>query len=204
MNAQLNTPFTTLIIDRQPMFQEALTQVIETLFPNAQVEATRSSLSALQYLRQHPCHLVVLDVELDNSDGFEFVRRARARGYTGKIVFVSGHHHPLYSDTAHKIGANGFVLKTESSTTIAESINSVVRGYLVFKQDAEQSAKHPALSSRETIVLNYLIQGYSNKRISELLSLSSKTISTYKTRILDKYQVESIIELTRLQNQLAA
>ncbi|MCG6262640.1 helix-turn-helix transcriptional regulator [Vibrio vulnificus] len=55
-----------------------------------------------------------------------------------------------------------------------------------------------ALSEREVTVLSYLMQGYSNQKISELLMLSNKTISTYKARILKKYNAKSIVEIAEV------
>ncbi|MGR5543013.1 response regulator transcription factor, partial [Vibrio campbellii] len=70
-----------------------------------------------------------------------------------------------------------------------------------FKLDSHAGThKQTHLSEREQVVFDYLVQGYSNKQISELLSLSAKTISTYKSRILDKHNASSIIELMNYQN----
>lgn len=93
------------------------------------------------------------------------------------------------------MGANGFLNKNEARETIADAIVSVSRGYSMFKSTHTPSSGDVTLSNREAMVFHYLAQGYSNKKISEQLSLSAKTISTYKTRILKKYHADSLIEL---------
>jgi two-component system response regulator FimZ (fimbrial Z protein) len=192
----------TLVIDSQPIMRTAVEQLVYELLPRAQVLQASSATFGVQVVKNHAIDLVILDVDLENSDGFEFVRRARAHGYKGKILFLSGNKHPMYSDTARKLGANGYVAKFESTPVLKEAIISVIRGYKVFKQERTTSRRNTTLSNRETVVFNYLVKGYTNKKISELLSLSSKTISTYKSRILDKYNVDSIVELMNLQEHL--
>lgn len=191
----------TLVIDSQPILRNAVEQLVYELLPQAQVFQANSASFGVQMVKNHDIDLVILDVDLENSDGFEFVRRARAHGYKGKILFLSGNKHPMYSDTAYKLGANGYVAKYESTPVIKEAIISVTRGYNVFKRETTRR-RNTTLSNRETVVFNYLMKGYTNKKISELLSLSSKTISTYKSRILDKYNVDSIVELMNLQEHV--
>lgn len=108
----------------------------------------------------------------------------------------------MYSETAKSLGANGYVSKLENTLVLKEAVLSVLRGHSAFKKTDNLKKRNTTLSKRETVVFNYLIKGYSNKKISEMLSLSTKTISTYKARILDKYKVDSIVELMRIQQHI--
>ncbi|MFM2586961.1 response regulator [Vibrio sp. TBV020] len=192
-----------LVIDSQPIMREAIGNIIHDLSASTQVYQSASSSFGLQIINNHSVDLVILDIDLDGSDGFEFARRSRAHGYKGKILFISANQHPMYSNTARQLGANGYITKTESTAMLKEAIVSVSRGFTVFKNDeGTKNRRHTKLSKRETIVFNYLLKGYTNKQISEILSLSSKTISTYKSRILEKYKVDSIVELMRLQQHV--
>ncbi|KGY13928.1 regulator [Vibrio tubiashii] len=189
-----------LVLDSQPIMREAISQFVFDSFSNTNVYQAATSSLGTQLVKAHEIDLVLLDVDLTGSDGFEFVRRARAHGYKGRILFISNNPHPMYSSTARKLGANGYVTKQESTEVIREAMLRVAQGYSVFKRnEAEKKPRCTTLSNRETVVFNYLVKGYSNKKISEILSLSSKTISTYKSRILEKYEVDSIVELMRLQ-----
>lgn len=192
----------TLILDRQPIMREAIAKLAHEGLTNPNVFHADTLLSAIQTLKQQEINLILLDVDLKESDGFEFVRRARAHGYKGQILFIANNHHPMYSDTARKLGANGYITKQEETPVIREAISRVARGYTVFKRREAEKRATTTLSKRETVVFNYLVKGYSNKKISELLSLSSKTISTYKSRILEKYQVDSIVELMSMQQHV--
>ncbi|WP_285375645.1 response regulator transcription factor [Vibrio sp. B172a] len=81
---------------------------------------------------------------------------------------------------------------------VVDAIVSTVKGFRVFKSGL--SEHYPALSVREQMVFDYLALGYSNQKIAQTLSLSEKTISTYKSRILQKYDTKSIVELVNLMH----
>ncbi|WP_165314014.1 response regulator transcription factor [Vibrio ziniensis] len=188
---------TALIIDSFPMVQQAMQQMLHTNHNFEKVLLASDAFTAASALRQYDIDLIILDIQLAGFDGLDFLRRMRAKQFAGKILFVSSNEHGMYSNAAKKMGANGYVLKTENTEIIQDAISSVLRGYNVFKHNSDN--EFSALSKRETIVYNYLVKGFTNKRISELLSISTKTVSTYKSRILNKCNVDSIIELVQLK-----
>ncbi|MGY6377883.1 LuxR C-terminal-related transcriptional regulator, partial [Vibrio parahaemolyticus] len=111
-----------------------------------------------------------------------------------RLLFVSSRDYSSLSKAAYEMGANGLLNKNEARETIADAIVSVSRGYSMFKSTHTPSWGDVTLSNREAMVFQYLAQGYSNKKICEQLSMSAKTISTYKTRISNIHHLDSLIE----------
>lgn len=188
-----------LILDKQPIVRNALVSMLENMAIQCQILQFDSTKHAYRALREQNIDMIILDVDLNDGNGLDFIQRVRKGGFTGRVLFVSSNSHPLYSHTAKNVGANGYILKTEDASLINNAILATYRGYSVFKQCLVSMSGVPELSERESVVFNYLSKGYSIKKISELLSLSSKTISTYKSRILEKYNANSIIEIIELQ-----
>ncbi|MFV8458136.1 response regulator [Vibrio owensii] len=184
-----------LIIDDQPLYSEALASLVQTAFQSVNVVESTDSAEVMAIIRNQPVDLVILDVVLGDRDGMRLAKNILATGYQGKILFISSRDYSSLSKAAFEMGAHGFLNKNEAKATIMDAIVSVTRGYSMFKATHNQSSGNVALSNREAMVFHYLAQGYSNKKISEQLSLSAKTISTYKTRILKKYHAESVVEL---------
>jgi two-component system response regulator FimZ (fimbrial Z protein) len=184
-----------LVVDRFPLIRDSLSRILSDLSDYNLVHQTGSVETALKLIETNNIGLIVLDVNLDQADGFELLRKAYTIGYSGKAIYVSSYGYPIYSETAYKLGANGYISKSEEPSLIKDAICGVSRGHNLFKTDYRCTKRNLVLSQRETVVYNYLKKGYSNKQISEFLGLSAKTISTYKARILDKYQVGSIVEL---------
>lgn len=184
-----------LIIDDQPLYSEALASLVQNAFQTVNVVESTDSAEVMELIRNQPVDLVILDVVLGNRDGMRLAKNILATGYQGRILFISSRDYNSLSKAAFEMGAHGFLNKNESKETIMDAIVSVTRGYSMFKATHNQSSGNVALSNREAMVFHYLAQGYSNKKISEQLSLSAKTISTYKTRILKKYHAESVVEL---------
>lgn len=188
-----------LILDNQPIVRNAIVSIInKTIMPSGIIQSN-SIKKAVSIVREKDIDMIILDVELLDGNGLDFIQYIRRSGYKGTVLFISSGNHPLYNYTAKNIGANGYILKTEEESLISDAIIATHRGYFVFKQCLSDVNGFPNLSERESVVFSYLSQGYSNKKISELLSLSSKTISTYKTRILEKFNASSIIEIMEMQ-----
>ncbi|WP_238128993.1 helix-turn-helix domain-containing protein [Vibrio cincinnatiensis] len=81
-------------------------------------------------------------------------------------------------------------------------METILNGYTYFKSEVDRKSPVVTLSKQELAVFRFLVDGKTNKEISTILSLSPKTISTYKTRILEKYKVKSIIELMNLRDSV--
>ena len=184
-----------LIIDDQPLYSEALASLVQTAFQSVNIVESTDSAEVMDIVRNQPVDLVILDVVLGDRDGMRLAKNILATGYQGKILFISSRDYSSLSKAAFEMGAHGFLNKNEAKATILDAIVSVTRGYSMFKATHNQSSGSVTLSNREAMVFHYLAQGYSNKKISEQLSLSAKTISTYKARILKKYHAESVVEL---------
>ncbi|MCF7500326.1 response regulator transcription factor [Pseudoalteromonas sp. L1] len=190
-----------LLVDDHPMVATAIKMVLAKSTLVNEVHAVASQKEALQFLKIHNIALAILDIELEDSDGFSLYKRAVSNGFAGKVLFLSAKHDKHIIRTAAKLGAQGFVNKAESLEDISAAVEMILRGYTFFPQEhliASEKDIDELLTERELAVMNYLLQGLSNKDIGEKLFISNKTVSTYKAKIFEKLEVDSIISLAKL------
>jgi two-component system response regulator FimZ (fimbrial Z protein)/two-component system response regulator EvgA len=188
-----------LIIDDHPLVCVAIKALITELPTVSTVFTTINANTAQSLIEKQGINLIILDVNLGDHDGFDFMRRLSSRGYTGKVLFFSAETSPMFSELAFKLGADGYVCKAEAHSILKDAVTSIANGYTFFKFKSKrnQSQDVTPLSQREAVVMNHLLQGRSNREIASILSISEKTVSTYKKRILDKYSVSNLVELSR-------
>ncbi|ROO67529.1 LuxR family two component transcriptional regulator [Vibrio crassostreae] len=197
-------PKRCLVIDSFPLVRETLSQQLLSLETVAEVKESCSVADTLSQLKKERFDLLTMDVELGQDNGFELMKRAKATGYQGKILFISRFDYSLYSALAKKNGANGYISKTEPTLIVRDAMSHILRGYNLFKQDdSKVDINTDNLSSRELTVFQYLIKGYSNKQIAGLLFLSEKTISTYKSRVLSKFSASTVVELIKINELIS-
>ncbi|MGR5392072.1 response regulator [Vibrio crassostreae] len=182
-----------LIIDDHPLVCSSIHNLLKEIPYIRKVDYTYNLKDAMIKLKGGDVNFLILDINLGDGDGFDFLRRAIAHGYKGKVLFISGSDSAIHINAALNLNADGYICKSEDLSIIKESVDSIYRGYSIFKSGV--GAIDHALSNREVAVYNLLLQGKSNNNIAELLSISPKTVSTYKRRILDKYEVNSIVDL---------
>jgi DNA-binding NarL/FixJ family response regulator len=117
---------------------------------------------------------------------------------------VSYHPEEIYAVSSLKAGANGYISKTRSAKEIRQAIITVSKGGNFLSEDIKEQVsyiqngtilKFKKLSVREIEVLNLLSKGKRNKEIAQHLSINEKTVSTYKTRLLRKLNVDNIADL---------
>ncbi|WP_050910942.1 response regulator transcription factor [Vibrio campbellii] len=188
-----------LIFDDHPLVCVAIKSLVESLGIANEVMTATSSKDALKSLKEGNIGLLILDVNLADCDGYDFYKRIKSHGFNGKVIFFSAETSHMYSQMAFRSGADGYVCKSENHEILKDAIEAVAKGYsfFKFKQTVEESRNVPSLSSRESAVMKLLLQGKSNRDIADVLSISDKTVSTYKRRVLDKLNVNNIIELAK-------
>ncbi len=169
----------------------------------------------LEQVRQAGCDVVLLDISLPDLNGLEVLKRIKRERPDLPVLIFSMFAEDEFALPALKAGASGYLSKDSPPAQILAALRTVVGGTrYVSPKMAEQllsgtlapgtSRPHEALSVREMEVLLRLSKGMSLTKIGEDLHLSVKTISTYRTRILEKMNMESNAEIARyvLQHKL--
>jgi two-component system, NarL family, invasion response regulator UvrY len=197
-----------LIADDHPVVREGLRRIIEDA-PGLQVVGeVASGPELLERLPRAPADIVLLDVTMPGPGFLEVLQRLRAEHPTVAVLVLSVHPEDQYAVRALRAGASGYLTKDHSPEELTEAIRRVYRGHkYVSPALAERLAadlaigtrdvRHELLSDREYQVLCLLGSGRTVKEISRSLQLSSKTVSTYRTRVLDKMGAATNADLVR-------
>ena len=166
------------------------------------VEDGRFLISEIQKIEPD---VLILEIDLPNSNGVGALRQIRSHYPDLKVLVVSCHAEEIYAISSLKAGANGFIAKTRTVKEVKNALITVTKGEKFISDniksrqspDAKKSEilKFKTLSTREIEVLNLLSRGKRNKEIAHDLSINEKTVSTYKTRLLKKLNVDNIADL---------
>ncbi len=156
---------------------------------------------------QKPFDVVVLDISLPGKSGLEVLKQLKQDKPELPVLILSMHPEEQYALRTFRAGASGYLTKLKASDELIAAIRKVLQGgryvshslaeKLVFDLDSSISKPlHEKLSDREYQVFLLIISGKKTKEIAERMSLSAKTIGTYRMRILAKMQLKNNVELT--------
>lgn len=193
-----------LIVDDHPVILLAVGVLLEKHGMRVVGEAN-NGLDAVRLVRELTPQVVVLDIGIPKLDGFSVITRIKALNVRTEILILTSQPADSVCRRCIQLGARGFINKEEGLDKLITAIKAVDAGYTFFPSLASDSVSSAdqltelkqiqSLTDREFTVLQYLAHGFSNKQISEKLFLSNKTISTYKTRLLQKIGVASLVDL---------
>jgi DNA-binding NarL/FixJ family response regulator len=184
-----------------------------------ELTAMAASYEELMTLLEGPeeADLLILDLNLGDRNGLGAIRELRERFETLPILVLSMYPEELYALQAIKAGASGYLNKRAISGELVAAIQQVLAGEKYISDAVEEELLYgtsleeekPArevLSERELQVLSLLAAGKSTGEIGELLSISPKTVSTYRSRLLEKLSLENTAQLIQyaLQNNIVA
>jgi DNA-binding NarL/FixJ family response regulator len=136
----------------------------------------------------------LVDIRLPDGDGFDLIARLCEAHPGIRILVFSSVDERLNAVHVRRAGAHGFVSKLRGPEELIASLRLVRVGYTCFSSELIEP-EGIALSRRETSVLHRLIRGQSNVDIAASLNLSPKTVSTYKMRLMQKLDLESVVDL---------
>jgi two-component system, NarL family, invasion response regulator UvrY len=211
-------PLRILIVDDHPIVRQGLRQTLADAADVAEIGEigeAGDARQALELVRQGDWDAVVLDIGLPGRGGIELLKDIKQERPRLPVLILSMHPEDQYAIRALRAGAGGYLTKEAATEKLLEAIRKITTGGRFISADlAERLAMeltadvtgppHASLSDREFEVLRLIASGLSVGDIADRLSLSVKTVSTYRARVLEKMRMKNNAELMQyaLTNRL--
>lgn len=196
-----------LIADDHAMIRTGLRQYLERDGSIDTIGEAASGAETLQGLRDGQWDLVILDINMPDGNGIDTLRKIRLEHPNARVLVVSGYAENQYAVNVLRAGASGYLAKDEAPEEFMRAVHTVLAGRrfvteslreLLLSELDEPTDRpmHTTLSQREFQVLSKLAVGQSVSEIASELSISVKTVSTYRARVLEKMHLETNADLT--------
>jgi DNA-binding NarL/FixJ family response regulator len=195
------------IVDDHAMVRAGLRQFFAEQADFCVVAEAASGREALDIVRQGEVDVILLDIAMPGQNGVDALAAIRARAPDLPVLILSGYDEAHYATTLLRMGASGYLNKDCDPDEIVKAVRTVARGRKYITAGvAERLAEglssgddrplHEQLSERELQVFLRLARGETIGHVAESLSLSVKTVSTYRSRVMEKMQLASNSDLT--------
>ena len=197
------------IVDDHPLVREGLTNLINGQDDLIVCGEAKDSAQAINGMGKARPNVALIDISLENESGLELVKQLKTQFPQVALIILSMHDEALYAERALRAGAQGYVMKHETSKSVLASIRQVLGGGVyvserIVKRMALKltSSRKPIISSpverlsdRELEIFRLLGQGRTTSQIAADLNLSLKTVQAYCARAKEKFGVASLTEL---------
>lgn len=207
---------TVMIVDDHAILRAGLKQVLSEAGDIDVVAEGGTAVDAIQLSRSQNADVLLLDITLPDRSGIEALQTIKKDNPDLSVLMLSMHREDQYALRALKAGASGYLCKQSASDDLVDAVYMVAKGKkyissavgeILANQVSGDSEKplHDTLSNREYETLMLIASGLSVSEIAEKLSLSVKTISMYRTRLLEKMQLKHNADITHyvIKNKLA-
>lgn len=190
-----------LVVDDHPIVRKGLKEILAKMSDTI-VDEAANAVETMHKLKGNNYNLLLLDISFPDRSGIEILEEVKKQ-YPGlKIIMISIHTEEEYAIRCFKLGAEGYISKNDEIEELALAIRKVLSGGRFisstiseelpkyFKSSSEE-LPHKKLSNREFQVFLSIASGNSIKETANKLCLSEKTVSTYRTRILEKMNLKN-------------
>jgi DNA-binding NarL/FixJ family response regulator len=205
-----------LIADDHAIVRHGLKQIIEDSGEMRVVAEAASGIEALRGIREHECDVVLLDISLPDMSGVDVLKQVHAVKPHLPVLILSIYPEDQYAMRLIKAGASGYLTKESAPAEVVQALLRVAGGKKYISPavaellanevgNADEKLPHQSLSDREYQIFLLLASAKTVSEIADTLALSVKTVSTYRSRILEKMRLSNNAELMRyaVDNHLA-
>jgi DNA-binding NarL/FixJ family response regulator len=197
-----------LCVDDHAIFRQGVKQILLQHDRQTKIGEAATAEAAMQLAREARWDLVILDLSLPDRSGFQMLSDLKHEQPGLPLIVLSMHGEDEYALRALRNGASGYVTKESAPEELIAAIQKVTRGgkymtpalaeKIAFAMASPPAqAPHHVLSERELEVLRLIAAGKSLKEIAALLSLSVKSVGTYRSRVLEKMSMSTNADLIR-------
>jgi len=194
------------MVDDHAIVREGLRRILDdTSGINVSAEASTGE-EALELICKEKYDLVLLDISMPEKNGLQTLKEIRKHDRKLPVLMLSMHAEEQYAMRAIKAGASGYLTKDSASDQLVSAIRKIYDGRKYISKEVaellitdiyhdENKQPHEFLSDREFEIFKLIVQGKTAKNIARDLSISDKTVSTYRSRILKKMDMHSNSDL---------
>ena len=201
-------PIEILLVDDHALFRESVARLLATE-PGFRVAAHCDSVEeALGHLQKTPVDIVLLDFDLGQRDGREFMRLARRQGFAGKVLVVTAGVEKEQAADLIRSGISGIFMKHDSAALLIEGIHDVLAGKVWFDPEllqeavggaeAHQKSEAQRFTERERQVLSCVFEGLANKEIADRIGVSESSVKATLQQLFSKTGVRTRSQLVRI------
>ena len=196
-----------LIADDHAIVREGLKQLVASMEEISLVDESMDGLDVLAKIEKNKYDLLIMDISMPGISGMDVLKRMKETDKKVNVLILSIHPEEQYAIQAFKLGASGYLCKDSIYEEIVAAIRKIISGgKYVSSSLAEKiipgenfdrlKSPHNSLSEREFQIMCMIARGKSVKKIAEELIISDKTVSTYRSRILEKMGMKTNADLT--------
>ncbi len=206
-----------LITDDHAIVRQGLARILEKKQGMKIVAECDNGIDALNWLRGNDCDIALIDISMPGMNGIELLKRLREEKPKLPVLVISIYPEDQYAVRLIKAGAAGYLTKGCAPAIVIEAVCQIASGKKYISQTVAEmlanefdsqdgKSPHESLSDREYQIFLLLAAAKTVSEIAESLALSSKTISTYRSRILEKMHLRNNAELMQyaVEKQLMA
>jgi DNA-binding NarL/FixJ family response regulator len=198
-----------LLADDHQLMREGLRRLLESTAPGIHVVGEAASgHEALEVLRRLPVDVAVLDLSMPGMSGMDLIRRVKTEFPQVAVLVLTMHAEEQYAMRAFRCGASGYLTKDSAGSELVQAIRKVASGggyvttalaerLAIGLSTLDSAPPHTTLSDREFEVFRRIVAGQRLTDIADALHLSVKTVSTHKTRVLEKMRLDSTAALIK-------
>ncbi len=204
--------YRVVLADDHVLFRKGIKSILEKEEEIEVVGEAGDGLELLALLRRVDADMVLLDISMPQLRGLEAAREIKKVSPDVKILILSMHRDKGYIQSAMSAGVEGYLLKADADTELFAAIERIrhqgqylspllceqlAYGMFASRNASREAIEEEPLSIREREVLKLIAEGFSNRRIGDLLSISIRTVENHRANIMKKLQAKNAADLTK-------
>ena len=197
-----------LIVDDHALLRSGVIKILEEHYNDIKFGEASCASETFEIIIKQKWDIIILDINMPGRNGLEVIKELKRMNHNLPILILSMYHEDEFALRVFKDGADGYLMKDSVPEKLVNAIDQILDGKKYISPEAAElltrdfenvSKKNPieSLSDREFEVMSLIASGKTVSQIAEELSLSVKTISTYRTHILEKLKLKNNAEIMR-------
>jgi DNA-binding NarL/FixJ family response regulator len=201
---------TLLLADDHAVVRQGLRALLEAEDDMKVVGEAENGLQAVQMVKRLKPDVALLDVVMPSLSGLDAARQIKKDSPKTKVLILSSYNNEEYVQQLAEIGGAGYLVKQTAARELVTAIREVIKGNVYFSAgianptasrgstgDRPGGTRPPRLSPREREVLRLIAEGNSNRKISQTLVISIKTVEKHRQQVMNKLNIHDVASLTR-------